>query len=179
MCVKSWGYNKQRRRQQSLLIMEDSISVFFCCGFPFVQLLLGAGGSPLSDSSKCDISASEWEESSFYLCLKISLTHIIIWQRVCEGAVNSTKPPPTHPKKPKLELHRAIYVILKNSLTLTTWLFSWSDSFSFSSSSSFSFLHTMASVSYSLRHRLCLSDKLARRTTFLWTQVEFPVRKSS
>lgn len=86
---------------------------------------------------------------------------------------------PHPPKKPKLELYRAIYVILKNSLTWTTWLFSWSDSFSFSSSSSFSFLHTMASVSYSLRHRLCLSDKLARRTTFLWTQVEFPVRKSS
>lgn len=178
MCVKSWGYNKQRRRQQSLLIMEDSISVFFCCGFPFVQLVLGAGGSPLSDSSKCDISASEWEESSFYLCLKISHTHYHLTACVWGGGkFHQATPHP--PKKPKLELHRAIYVILKNSLTLTTWLFSWSDSFSFSSSSSFSFLHTMASVSYSLRHRLCLSDKLARRTTFLWTQVEFPVRKSS
>lgn len=52
-------------------------------------------------------------------------------------------------------------------LTCTTWIFSWSDSFSFSSSSSLPPLQTMASVSYSFRHKLCLSDRLARRTTFL------------
>lgn len=61
-------------------------------------------------------------------------------------------------------------------LTWTIWLFSWSVSFSFSGSSPLPPLQTMASVSYSLRHKLCLSDRLARRTTFLWTQ-QFPVMR--
>lgn len=61
-------------------------------------------------------------------------------------------------------------------LTWTIWLFSWSVSFSFSGSSSLPPLQTMASVSYSLRHKLCLSDRLARRTTFLWTQ-RFLIRR--
>lgn len=66
----------------------------------------------------------------------------------------------------------------KNSLSLTwtIWLFSWSVSFSFSGSSPLPPLQTMASVSYSLRHKLCLSDRLARLTTFLWTQ-QFPVMR--